>query len=251
MNESIVAAKPLLILLHGTWANAQDFAPVGELLADICDVAVPDLPGHGIVAHEPYSLAATVRVIEQLVEDAGDRPVIVVGHSLGGFAAMCFAQRHPKTLIGLVLVGSATEPRGVGAAAYQVVGRLVDVVGPKRIAAARRGQRYAPIAPLWQEIIDTCSARQLRDVSCPVLLLGGSLDQLHLGRRSFARTIRHATVVTRRGRTHNWPYRHPHETAHELRTWLTDKVLTARLHRPHADGEGDAGVSAAITSVDA
>ena len=38
-------------------------------------------------------------------------PVVLVGHSLGGYAAMAYAAAHADTLAGLVLAGrSATRP---------------------------------------------------------------------------------------------------------------------------------------------
>lgn len=224
VSESKFSPKPLLVLLHGTWASADDFAPVGESLSDVADAIVPDLPGHGTRASEPYSLAACVDLIDDIVEEAHGRPVVIVGHSLGGFAAMWYAEQHPDALAGLVLVGSSVEPKGIGAVAYKVVGRIVDVVGPKRLGAALRREPYAPIAPLWDEVIDRCSVRQLRDVSCPVLLMGGAFDQLHVGRRSFARAARNATVVTARRRTHAWPYKYPLEAASQLRTWMRSVI---------------------------
>ncbi|WP_051208558.1 alpha/beta fold hydrolase [Propionicicella superfundia] len=219
------AARPLLILLHGTWSSGAEMAPVGESLGAEVDVVVPDLPGHGTRRAEPYSLARSAAVVDAIVTAAGERDVVVAGHSLGGFAALTYAERNPGRMAGLALLGCATEPRGAGAAAYRAAGRAFDLFGPLRMRSMFRGERFLPVAPLWDEVIDRCGSRQLREVSCPVLLLGGRFDQLHLGARSFSRAARHATVVTRSSRSHVWPYRRPHEVAAELRLWLRTEVL--------------------------
>jgi pimeloyl-ACP methyl ester carboxylesterase len=200
-------------------------SPVGEFLSDEVDVVVPDLPGHGARCTEPYSLAESAAVIDEAVASAGERPVVVAGHSLGGFAALTYAEQNPLRMAGLALLGCATEPRGAGAAVYRAAGRALDLVGPFRMRSILRGDPFLPLAPLWGEVIDNCGSRQLRDVACPVLFLGGRFDQLHVGARSFSRAARHATVVTRPSRSHVWPYRRPHEVAEELRLWLRTEVL--------------------------
>lgn len=198
--------------------------PFVELLADDVDVVTPDLPGHGSRVGEPYSLTKSVDAVAQAVAGVGERPVILAGHSLGGFAAMTYAETHSARLAGMALMGCAAEPQGPGAWAYRVAGRALDVVGPKRIDSLRSGGAFQPIAPLWDEVIDTCGSWQLRDVACPVLFLGGGLDQLQLNAQKFARTARRGIAVTRPGRSHMWPYRRPHEVARELTTWLRTVV---------------------------
>lgn len=212
-------------MLHGTWASGAELAPISRVLDPDVDMMHPDLPGHGERWAEPYSLARSVDEVEDLVAAAGDRPVVLGGHSLGGYAAMTYAARRPHTVAGLVLMGCAVEPRGIGALAYKVVGRAVDVCGPHRIRAWRENRPYQAIAPLWNEVIDTCGVRQLEAVTAPVLFLGGRLDQLHIGARGFARATAAGTVVTQPKRWHDWPYTHPGEVAGAISTWLTAKGL--------------------------
>ncbi|HPR45906.1 MAG TPA: alpha/beta fold hydrolase, partial [Ottowia sp.] len=76
---------PLLILLHGTRLTGAQWATYAERLAGVADVVAPDLPGHGTRAEQPFTLDAAVRVVEDLVASAAERPVFLAGHSLGGF----------------------------------------------------------------------------------------------------------------------------------------------------------------------
>lgn len=230
---------PLLILLHGTRMNGGQWAGYAEALADLVAVQTPDLPGHGRRAGEAFSLAQVVRDVEGWVAAAGERPVILAGHSLGGYAAMCYAERHPGRLAGLVLMGSAAEPVWLGTWFYRWLGKYWGSLGPAGMARLERwyfarvihpriwsaiqarGGDFRQILPAWEDVIQHCRARQLQAVQCPVLVLGGALDQLNLHARRFARAAPHGQRLSRAWRNHLWPMTHPDEVVAELRRWIS------------------------------
>ncbi|MGW4211681.1 alpha/beta fold hydrolase [Lentzea sp. NPDC004789] len=78
---------PLLVLLHGLGAT-------GEVWQDVVTEwhgswLVPDLPGHGRSGPiERYSFGSFAAAVAELVPD---RPVTVVGHSLGGVVGLALA----------------------------------------------------------------------------------------------------------------------------------------------------------------
>ena len=104
-----------LVLVHGTRVSRTqwDLPAYRDLSADF-DVLCPDLPGHGRRAGERFTTDAAVAAIAATAE-AGDRdraaPVVLVGHSLGGYMAMAYAARHPHRLAGLVLIGASAVPQ--------------------------------------------------------------------------------------------------------------------------------------------
>ncbi len=240
-------ARPLLILLHGTRMNAGQWAGYERALGDLVEVLAPDLPGHGLRADESFSLAQAVTDVERLVADAGERAVILGGHSLGGYAALCYAERYPDRLAGLALMGSAAEPEGLGADLYRLLGRCWEGLGPAGMAQLddvyfgrvadpeiwaaiqARGGQFQQIRMAWDDVIEHCSARQLSAVRCPVLVLGGGLDQLHIHAQRFADAAPDAEVVTGAWRSHLWPMTHPVEVAAELRRWLLKRCLGRRV----------------------
>ncbi len=96
--ESLFASRhagdtgPVLLLLHGLGAT-------GEVWSDFVDVVgerwpgpvvVPDLPGHGRSAPLPrYSYGSLATAIAAALEP--DRPVGILGHSLGGVLGLTLA----------------------------------------------------------------------------------------------------------------------------------------------------------------
>jgi pimeloyl-ACP methyl ester carboxylesterase len=100
---------PATTLLHGAGLNAHTWD--GVLLALRRDALAVDLPGHGDSAwrddfdYRPATMAAAVAgAIDAL---AGPVPQTVVGHSLGGFAAVDLAAARPDLVRALVLVDAS------------------------------------------------------------------------------------------------------------------------------------------------
>ena len=100
---------PVLVLIHGlasdsgTWELA-----VAALAARGLRVIAPDLLGHG-QSDKPadgYSLDGFARSLAELLDGIGVRRATLVGHSLGGAAAMHFTHHYPSYAERLVLVSS-------------------------------------------------------------------------------------------------------------------------------------------------
>lgn len=234
---------PRLILLHGTRLSGAQWVRMAQALADLLEVVTPDMPGHGQRGDESFSLEKVVAEVDALVDGAGSRPVILAGYSLGGYAALCYGERHPHKLAGLALIASAAEPLGVGAWLYRLMGSwwdwmsstgcnwverfyLAPLMERHTLAAlAERGGNFCGVRAAWEDVMAHCRARQLLGVGCPVLIAGGGLDQLHIHAQRFAGAAPHAQVVTAPFRNHLWPLMHPDELVAVLRTWLKEVVL--------------------------
>ncbi|EWT04402.1 alpha/beta hydrolase [Intrasporangium chromatireducens Q5-1] len=197
---------PHLVLVHGSRLSAAQWAPQQRLLEGRVTLGLVDLPGHGARAAETFTLDRCVEVIDAAVDAAPAKaPVILVGHSLGGYAAMTYAAQHSSRLTGLVLAGCSATPVGAGATIYRWVARITDRVGEARMtrlndAVLRRlytrdliepviagGYFFTPTAAAWQQVMDTCRPSMLWGVTCPVLLLSGQYDQFRVGTAEFLR----------------------------------------------------------------
>jgi pimeloyl-ACP methyl ester carboxylesterase len=106
---------PPLVLLHGVGDNAFNWQWVMPALAHSHRVYAPDLPGSGGSAKPAtdYSPAFFSRFLSALLDTLGADRTAVIGHSLGGLAALRLALTEPARVSALGLVASAGLGREV------------------------------------------------------------------------------------------------------------------------------------------
>ncbi len=237
--------------MHGSRLSHTQWAPQEALLRQAhLDLVLPDLPGHGARATEPFTLERAVGAIAEAVE-RGDpsAPVVLVGHSLGGYAAMTYAATFPRRLDGLLLIGSGAVPVGPGAAAYRLVARVTDAAGAERMTRVndrvlRRlygkgvddviagGYYFAVTGTAWQEVMDRCRPAMLRAVTCPVVVAGGAFDQLSIDAARFARAARDGRVVWIPRAGHLAGLDRPEPVARLIEEVAADAARRATMGRP-------------------
>jgi pimeloyl-ACP methyl ester carboxylesterase len=100
------------VLVHGSRLTRAVWQGVGARLAGEFRVISLDLPGHGTRAGEPFTLAGAAATIAAVIDGAAGGRAVVVGHSLGGYAAMELAATSPERVRGLVIAGASQEPGG-------------------------------------------------------------------------------------------------------------------------------------------
>lgn len=137
------ADAPVLVLIHGlasdsgTWELA-----VAALAARGLRVIAPDLLGHG-QSDKPaygYSLDGFARSLAELLDGIGVRRATLVGHSLGGAAAMHFAHHYPSYTERLVLVSSG----GLGQHVHPVL-RAATLPGARTLLRLLVNRRTAVV----------------------------------------------------------------------------------------------------------
>lgn len=96
---------PAVVLLHGLTGSHVSWSFVAEALRGHRLLA-PDLRGRGRSRHlpGPYGLATHADDAAAVIRAHADGPVVVVGHSMGGFVAAVLADRHPDLVSAVVLV---------------------------------------------------------------------------------------------------------------------------------------------------
>ena len=140
---------PVLLLLHGTGSSSHSFRALAPLLASRFTVIAPDLPGHGQTRPPPWfepSLHCFAAALDELLDELGVRPAVVVGHSAGaavGARLILDRSIQPGLFVGLAaalnpLRGLAREvlPRAARALSFAAG---LGVVGGLR-SPARVGQ---------------------------------------------------------------------------------------------------------------
>ncbi len=97
--------EPELVLLHGGAQNAHTFDTVALALGR--PLLALDLPGHGHSDPTPYppaDVAHHARDLATALEGLIDRPLPIVGMSLGGLCALELVALHPELARALVMI---------------------------------------------------------------------------------------------------------------------------------------------------
>jgi len=98
---------PTMVLLHGAGDQAGAWARIVGPLVERYRVLVPDLPGHWKSAPRegPIDVGQLLGGVEALIDDrCPDRPVILVGNSMGAWIGFLYAVDHPDRVERLVAV---------------------------------------------------------------------------------------------------------------------------------------------------
>ena len=191
-----------LVLLHPFPMDASFWSEVAPRLAGEREVTAPEFPGFG---KAPPVEGATVDGFADLVAEriAADMPggrAAVCGLSLGGYAALSLAARHPERVAGLVLADTRAEPdtpeaaegrrraaalvRESGPAAFldEFVPRLVapgDEAGRDAARAMADAQDPKAIATALEALAGRADRRpDLPGIAAPALVIVGSEDLL-------------------------------------------------------------------------
>lgn len=101
-----------VVLLHGYLESLDIWDGFTKLIRPYARVVAPDLPGHGIseVRGPVHTMEFLAGVVHGALKQLGIAKCTMVGHSMGGYAALAFAARYPEMLEGLVLFSSTPNP---------------------------------------------------------------------------------------------------------------------------------------------
>ncbi len=107
ISYSINGQGPVLVFLHGfcedrtMWNDFQ--IPFSENYTIIC----PDLPGFGdSEVFGILSMEIMADVLSEILENENSENCILVGHSMGGYVAIAFAEKYYEKMLGLCLFHS-------------------------------------------------------------------------------------------------------------------------------------------------
>ncbi|THF77507.1 alpha/beta fold hydrolase [Cohnella fermenti] len=101
-----------VVLLHGYCGDKHYFDEVIPLLAWRFRVIAPDCRGHGEsgATEGAYPMELLAEDIIGLLDALGIGQAFVLGHSMGGYTALAFAEKQPDRLLGFGLLHSTTFP---------------------------------------------------------------------------------------------------------------------------------------------
>jgi pimeloyl-ACP methyl ester carboxylesterase len=126
-----------VILLHGFLGNSTMWDYLVPVLAKKNRVICIDLLGHGQTDCLGYihSMEDMADAVHQVISELKIRKAIIVGHSMGGYVALAFAELYPKMMKGLVLLNST--PRADSDERITNRTRAIKAVKQNYVAAVR------------------------------------------------------------------------------------------------------------------
>ena len=214
----LMRERPTVVLLHGgPGADHSHYRPQMDVLADVAQLIYYDHRGNGRSEAGPqdlWTLAQWGDDVRALCDALGIVRPVVLGGSFGGMVALAYATRHPGHAGRLILMNTAA--RG-GAYTQRRVDLFEQLGGPEAGTLARRrlvdGDTSREVLDAWLRVCvpvysrkpaDAVAAQrgvrnaeatrwfsradgegnhfdlrpQLPLITCPVLLMGGTLDPM-------------------------------------------------------------------------
>jgi pimeloyl-ACP methyl ester carboxylesterase len=196
-------AGPPVLLLHAALHDRTDFSPVHDGLATGRRMIAVDWPGHGAspLPARPLGAVEFGDLIIEFADRLDLRNLVVVGNSVGGYAAYRLALERPDRIAGVVLIntGGFTPHNAFTRIACAVMGRprIVKAVFPifvraymrasnstdraivdRVVARAKTDDGARAAAALWKSFTEPGHDLRSRaaNIAAPVLITWGAKD---------------------------------------------------------------------------
>ncbi len=102
----------VVVLLHGFLESSTMWSEVAPYLAKNHQVVSIDLLGHGQTASLAYvhTMEAQAEMVKYVLKQLGIKKHALIGHSMGGYVALAFANLFPERITQIVLLHSTALP---------------------------------------------------------------------------------------------------------------------------------------------
>jgi pimeloyl-ACP methyl ester carboxylesterase len=245
------AGARTVVLLHGFPLDARMWDAQIAALGDGGGnrVIAPDLRGFGRSKSDtPFTIESLADDIHALLTGIGALPVVVVGLSMGGYAALAYAKKYPADLRGLVLVdtkaeadteeGKAGRQKMIDLARREGSKAVAEQMLPKMLAKDAVEQRPQQAQAL-RGIMEACPPKtiehalaamrdrpdrsaELASIKVPTLIIVGESDAITPPpvAESMAKKIPGSQLIVIRGAGHMSPMEQPEQVNRALKAFL-------------------------------
>ncbi|MEK7265724.1 MAG: alpha/beta hydrolase [Pseudomonadota bacterium] len=258
---------PAIILIHGSNASLQTWAPLVQQLSGEYRIITYDQPGHGLTGAHPrdnYTAAGMFEALNAVANAARVDHFYLGGNSMGGWVAWRYALAYPERVDGLILIDAAGAPLREGERAPPLnlgfrlmrnpaLRPLVEQITPRELVKKSLLDTLADDALVTDAMVDRywellrfpgnrratairavadregAFADRLGEIAEPTLIIWGKEDQLVYpsAADTFAERIPNAEVVIFDGVGHVPMEEAPEATANAIRRFLEAQLPEA------------------------
>lgn len=181
----------VFLCLHGLVDSLEIWDGLAPALARRGRVLLMDQRAHGEsgAPEGPCSREDLADDAVAVLDRLGVRRAVFVGHSMGGIVSLAAALRHPERVVGLVLLGTASQCSERVASWYEEIARAGETRGLAGLAeeihgeGTRRAVRgdaggIAQVTRMLRSLFDDPLTPKLARVRCPALLVVGEKDPM-------------------------------------------------------------------------
>lgn len=99
---------PNLILLHGALGHSDIFKPYSESFSQYFTIHTPLFSGHGNteLPTDGISIEKYTKELAEYCKENNLKDVFILGHSMGGYVALCYAMKNPENVNSIVTLGT-------------------------------------------------------------------------------------------------------------------------------------------------
>lgn len=231
-----------VILIHGFTGSLEDWKEIYSELNNNFNYIGIDLVGHGKsdspASETKYSQSAIIKSLDDLLSHLSIDKATLLGYSMGGRAALCFAVEYPEKLNGLILESASSGIANSKARKQRIkddveLATLIETEGlEKFVEIWMNKQIFNTQLRFSNDKLNSLKKKRLRNspkglanslrgfstgkmsnilkqfnsIHCPVLLLTGSLDTKFSGLNSQLRqklkTAKHKIIQNAGHNTH-------------------------------------------------
>lgn len=111
IHYTITGKGPSLVLLHGFLLSATIWDELAPKLSKKNNVIIIDLPGHGEsgCVSKIHTMELMAEVVNFILEENNIDQASFIGHSMGGYISLAFAEKYRSKVNTLILLNSSTE----------------------------------------------------------------------------------------------------------------------------------------------
>jgi len=177
-----------IVLIHGFCENKELWTDLQEKLSAGYRVLTVDLPGHGQSAEVLHELTIEImaQMVNELLEELAVQKCVMIGHSLGGYVALAFAEIYSEKLCGFGLFHSTAfadtedKKRNRDRTVEFIEKHGMDAFADSFVAPLFYPKNREQLSAEIDQLKDTCRKMEVKTVVATTLAMRDRKDRIEV-----------------------------------------------------------------------